>query len=181
MSEPNWEEILAPTIRNQVSHIVNEFRKDGAAAEVGEVSDNGSGGIDIGVVTSGDGVAFMYAEGQILVRENYLERVQEILEEPKPTVREILNEPKGYAPVEPLIEGTVVLYLSSPSDRPKLTALEALDRIDRVLGPGYATPNHVLTVAGDVGPCPATEPEVVYDGIEPYPSVFPVRQPHLVL
>lgn len=173
MSEPNWKEILAPKIRDQVSHIVSEFRKDGAAAEVGEVRDNGSGGIDISVVTSGDGVAFMYAEGQILVREEYLERVQEILEEPKPTVREILNEPQGYAPVEPLIEGTVVLYLSSPSDRPKLAALEALDRIDRVLGPGYATPNHVLTVAGDAGPCPATEPEVVYDGIEPYPSVFP--------
>lgn len=175
MSEPQWEEILKPTIRDQVRHIWNEFRKDGAAAKVGETrgSDGGSGGIDVGVATSGDGVAFMYAEGQLLVREKYLERVQEILGEPKPTVREILNEPEGTSPIEPLIAGIVVLHLSSRTDQPKLTVLDALARIDKVLGPGYATPNHVITVAGDAGPCPATEPEVVYDGIEPYPSVSP--------
>ena len=37
--------------------------------------------------------------------------------------------------------------------------------------PGIATPNHVLTVAGNAGGCPATEPQQVYAGIEPYPSV----------
>lgn len=172
MSEPQWEKILKPTIRDQVRHIWNEFRKDGAAAKAGETRGS-DGGIDVGVVTSGDGVAFMYAEGQLLVREKYLERVQEILSEPKPTVREILNEPEGTSPIEPLIAGIVVLHLSSRTDQPKLTVLDALARIDKVLGPGYATPNHVITVAGDAGPCPATEPEVVYDGIEPYPSVFP--------
>jgi subtilisin family serine protease len=50
----------------------------------------------------------------------------------------------------------------------------ALSEIDQRLGEGIATPNHVLTVAGGVmGPCPATEPEEVYEGIEPYPSACP--------
>ena len=49
--------------------------------------------------------------------------------------------------------------------------LEALDRIDRTIGPGHATPNQVITVAGDLGPCPATEPEEVYEGTEPFPAV----------
>ena len=40
-------------------------------------------------------------------------------------------------------------------------------------GPGIATPDHVLTVAGDMDGCPATEPEQVYDDTEPYPSVCP--------
>jgi subtilisin family serine protease len=174
VSEPNWESILKSKIRDQVSYIWNEFKKKGTAAKVGEVNGgNGSGGIDIGVATAGTGVAFMYAEGQILVRDKYLEKVQEILDEPKLSVQEIRGEPQGAAPVEPLIEGVVVLRLSSAPDRPKLPVLTALDRIDRVLGPGYATPNHVITVAGDAGPCPATEPEEAYDGTEPYPSVFP--------
>jgi subtilisin family serine protease len=169
MSEPKWEEILTPKIRDQVNYIWTEFRKDGVAAQFPEAEGrDASGGIDIGVETSGGGVAFMYVEGQILVLESYLERVQEILEEPKTTVQEIRDTPEGEAPVEPLIDGVVVLHLSSG-----LQVLEALNRVDRVLGPGYATPNHILTVAPDTGPCPATEPEVVYDGIEPYPSVCP--------
>ena len=168
MPEPNWEQILKPKIRDQVQWIWNEFKKDGAAASVGEP---GGGGVDIGVKTSGDGVGFMYAEGQLLVRENYLGRVQDILKQPKPDPQAILQQPEGTAPVEPLVDGIVVLRLTSPPDSPKLTVLEALDQVDRVLGPGYATPNHVLTVAGDAGPCPATEPEEVYDGLEPYPSV----------
>jgi subtilisin family serine protease len=42
-----------------------------------------------------------------------------------------------------------------------------------VLGAGIATPNHVLTVQPDAGGCPATEPQQVYEGTEPYPSVCP--------
>ena len=66
-----------------------------------------------------------------------------------------------------MIDGVVVLRLS------KLGVRDALDLVDRVLGPGYATPNHVITVAGEGGPCPATDPEEVYDGTEPYPAVAP--------
>jgi hypothetical protein len=180
---PNFDEIQQPRIRDQVTYIWKEFQKDGAARKVGEPGDNndGSGGIDVDFVPSGGGIAYMYATGQILVRENYLERVREILGEPSPTPQQIRDwlegrppaEFGGKPPAEPLIAGVAVLRLSSGPDRPMLTVPEALNRIDSVLGPGYATPNHVITVAGDGGPCPATEPEMVYDGIEPYPSVCP--------
>jgi subtilisin family serine protease len=175
VTQPNQEENLNPTIRDQVNNIVAEFKNEGAADKVGELGGKGdrSGGIDIGVQYSQDGVAFMYAEGQILVREGYLDRVLQILGRTKPTAQEILDAPVGGAPVEPLITGVVVLHLPPGPDLPKSRVLGALDDIDRVLGPGYATPNHVLTVAGNAGPCPATEPEEVYDGIEPHPSVCP--------
>ena len=67
-----------------------------------------------------------------------------------------------------MIDGVVILRL-----RQDLEVKDALNRVDRVLGPGYATPNHVITVAGEGGPCPATDPEEVYDGTEPYPAVAP--------
>jgi subtilisin family serine protease len=166
---PSWAVGLEPKIRDQAVYIVDKFNENGAADAMGEGHwKNANGGIDIGVATLGAGVGFMYAEGQILVLERYLERVQDILGEPKPTVRAIAGTPAGTAAVEPVIDGVVILHLSK--DR---AALDALDRVDRVLGPGYATPNHVITVAGDGGPCPATDPEEVYDGTEPYPAVSP--------
>ena len=173
--EPSWAENLVPRIRDQAVYIYNKFKEDGAAAAVGEFRDeNGSGGIDIGVATSDGGVEFMYAEGQLLVREQHLERVQEVLDQPRVSLRDILSAREGTATVEPLTDGVVVLHLTAlAADSPKPRVLDALRAVDRVLGPGYATPNHVLTVDGEGGPCPATEPEVVYDGTEPYPAVFP--------
>ena len=50
--------------------------------------------------------------------------------------------------------------------------LLALDEIDRQLGAGVATPNHVVTVS-PVLPCMATEPEEVPRGIEPDPGPCP--------
>ena len=47
-----------------------------------------------------------------------------------------------------------------------------LERIDEEFGPGIATPDHVVTVAGEAAPCPATEPQEVYDPV-PYPPVCP--------
>jgi subtilisin family serine protease len=175
VSEPNWAEIERPQIRDQIKYIWQEFRKDGVAREFEERGDkrDGSGGVPVSFEASDGGMSFMYAEGQILVREGYLEKVQDILDAPRRDVTKIREAAEGHASVEPLIDGVVVLHLSGRDDEPDIPVLEALKRIDRVLGPGYATPNHVLTVAGNAGPCPATEPEVVYDGMEPYPSVCP--------
>lgn len=50
--------------------------------------------------------------------------------------------------------------------------LLALEEIDRQLGAGAATPNHVVTVS-PVVPCMATEPEEVPYGIEPEPGPCP--------
>lgn len=166
---PSWAVGLEPKIRDQAMYIVDKFNQKGAADAVGEGSlKNANGGITIGVEPSGAGVSYMYAEGQILVLERYLERVMDILRETKPTFDEIADAPEGGAKVEPVIDGVVILRL-----RQDLEVKDALNRVDRVLGPGYATPNHVITVAGEGGPCPATDPEEVYDGTEPYPAVAP--------
>ena len=174
MSEQGLEGIEDRTVSDQVEHIRREFGKEGAAAELGGADGTvvGPGGIDIGVKVSGGQLGYMYAEGQILVREPYLKRVHEILGRPMPTDQERGDwgeeDPK---PVQPLIADLAVLNFKKQEDGRYPSVPELLDRIDRVIGPGYATPNHVLTVCGQVGPCPATEPEEVYDGIEPYPSV----------
>jgi subtilisin family serine protease len=211
------EMALATRVREQVSYIRDEFAK---------------ANIEVQTEPSERGVGFMYAAGQILVRQEYLGQVWDILwhiaresdgyrpgvtapglpadepQVPEPeqrgagrvqvaiddrarrpsddgtvnaggggsTVRDGdadgdqpekpgdgPGRPRGYRPV---VAGVVLLQLPYG-----LEVLPALDVIDRILGEGIATPNHVLTVAPEVGPCPATEPEVVYEGIEPSPGV----------
>lgn len=176
MSESeDWKEIkktLEPKIADQVEFIRAEFARND--------DDDGDGPIDVGIVPAGRGVGYMYAKGQILVRAGYLRRVQEILagneiaDEPLPTDRELRDWPEDRRKrLVPLINGVVELHFERKDDGTWPSVTDALQKVDRVLGPGYATPNHVLTVSGNVGPCPATEPQEVYDGIEPYPSVCP--------
>jgi subtilisin family serine protease len=106
---------------------------------------------------SADGeVDHLRAIGQIVVREEYLPRVREILD-------------LADAQEERVIEGVVLLPLGEA--HPEVG--EALELVDERLGRGIATPNHVLTATPAIGVCPATEPQEVYDGIEPYPSVSP--------
>jgi hypothetical protein len=138
----SWRSALEPRIADQVGHITSTFIEQG---------------IEIGVVPVDRGVSYMYRAGQLLVREEHLERVREILGRP--------DEPE---PARRVIAGVFLLTLA------EMPVPEVLDAIDAELGEGAATPNHVLTVApGEVGPCPATEPQEVYDQIEPYPSVCP--------
>jgi Subtilase family len=120
---------------------------------------------DIGVVAGGNGIDFMYAEGEILIREPYLGQVLQILESRNRDDVE-QNEPGRILQV---IEGVVLLRLAGE----RFTrVLDALDEIDQRLGPGVATPNQVLTVAnGEASGCSATEPQEAYYAIEPYPSV----------
>jgi hypothetical protein len=119
----------------------------------------------IKVVTRDGGIDFMYSEGEILVREEYLGRVLEILEQP--TRSELERDDRDR--IRPVIEGVVLLRLRG--ERYSL-ALDALEVIDERLGRGVATPNHVLTVATGTGSgCSATEPEEVPYEIEPFPSV----------
>ncbi len=173
MSEPNAGNGLSPKIQDQVDNIVSAFNSEaGHQAQ----RDAGSEPVEVGYETSAQGMAFMYALDHILVREPYLQRVLNILNQPPLEDQDIWNPPPGTTPrAEPVIAGVVLLRLQKEKvpDGKELTVLEALRRVDKVLGPGYATPDHVLTVDGEGGPCPATEPEEVYDGMEPYPSVCP--------
>jgi subtilisin family serine protease len=117
------------------------------------------GGKDLRVVPADGGVGHLYAEGEILVREEHLDRVLEILEP---------GAARDPSRVRPVIDGVVLLTLAGSQS----AALDAIDAIDQQLGQGVATPNHVLTVAGgEGGGCPATEPQEVYYDIEPFPSV----------
>ena len=163
-AQGSLRENLTPKIADQVEYIVCAFQREE---------------IEIGVEKVDGGVDYMYAEGQLLVRDEYLDRVLDIirpLEEPDPERAEPDPEraepgPERAEPgrVQRVIAGVVLLTLRGT----RLTVRDALIAIDRRLGAGIATPNHVLTVAGELGPCPATEPEEVYDGIEPSPSVCP--------
>ncbi len=145
----SWQQDLEPKVRQQVGLIVDTFRDQR--------------NIEIGVVPAGRGLGFMFAEGQILVRDEHLTRVQELLEQPVG-----LGEQ-----VERVVEGVVLLtFVDTPSGPIRTTS--AVRDITRQLSPGVVSPNYVLTVSGGVvGPCPATEPEEVYDGIEPSPAVCP--------
>ena len=149
----DWRENLIPKVLDETNYIVKSF----AARSGGER--------EIKVVTVDGGIDFMYAEGQILVREEHLAEVLRILEgRPREDVEQ--DRPPR---VRRIIDGVVLLTL--PEGRFALV-LDALDEIDRELAPGIATPDQVMTVAtGHGSSCPATEPEEVYYEIEPFPSV----------
>jgi subtilisin family serine protease len=144
----DWQSSLLPRIADEIGHVVGEFRDKRSTSIT--VVPAGNGGID-----------HMHSDGEILVREEYL-----------PQVLQVLGRP-GQDELEPdhlrrVIAGYVLLTLVEPHG----TVAAALDLIDGRLGRHIATPNHVLTVApGENSICPATEPEPVYAGIEPFPSL----------
>jgi hypothetical protein len=141
---------LRPKIADEVEHIVGAFH------------DHPDGGKQITVVPANGGIDHMYAEGEILVREEHLDRVLETIEHPSRADLE------GDGRIRRVITGHVLLTLGEP--HPAVSG--ALDLVDQRLGRGIATPNHVLTVCpdGELTVCPATEPEQVYYETEPYPS-----------
>jgi subtilisin family serine protease len=113
--------------------------------------------ITIEAVRDNDGgVAYMYAESEILVHEDSLKDVRDIL------------QPSQHTPgPERVVKGVLRHSLTGT----RFSAVnDALNEIDAQRGRIVATPNHVLTVAGVAGPCPATDPEQVYDGTEPFPA-----------
>jgi subtilisin family serine protease len=110
---------------------------------------------------------FMHAERQIVIRAEYRDRILSLLQQ-------ATQHRAGIAPsrVESVTVGVDLLHFDPAEDRTEGWVLGLIDEIDAEIGPGIATPNHVLTVAqGEMHPCPATEPDEVEDGIEPYPGV----------
>jgi len=148
----NWRDGLSQKVIDEIDHVVKAFR--GSSDRRPEVK----------AARNDDGGDHLYVEGQILVRAEHLERVLEILGQP--AERDLVrDEPERLRRV---IGGVALLSLADP----QLTVRDALAEIDRQLGRGIATPDHVLTVAPALSVCPATEPQPVYDGAEPYPSVI---------
>jgi hypothetical protein len=142
----DWRDSVIPKAADEADHVIRSFR---------EAPD---GGKEIKVVPANGGIGHIYAEGEILVREEHLDRVLEILEP---------GAERDEARIRRVIDGVALLTLGEPQS----LALDAIDAIDQQVGPGIATPNHVLTVAGGQPTiCPATEPQEVYYDIEPFPS-----------
>jgi subtilisin family serine protease len=140
-------------IADEVDHVVGAFRDHPEQPKQITVMPAIDGGID-----------HMYAEGEILVRDEHLDRVLEVIGHPS---RQDLEQDEPNR-IRRVIGGHVLLTLSDPHP----AVADALDLVDERLGRGVATPNHVLTVCSDGGVtiCPATEPEEVYYETEPYPS-----------
>jgi hypothetical protein len=191
--EYSWESKLQPRARAEAKIIVKAFGDRGVPLDIGfdrgratERDDVAPGGIvfEDDAVTPG-GIAFMYAKGQFLAREQYLGDVGttrefqpiETASEKKRGVLDILkDEDFEEVQVTRVVRDIVLIRLrpragkDAPGEPPDV--LPALERIDRELGVGIATPDHVLTAAnGEMHPCAATEPEEVHFTAGPYPAV----------
>jgi subtilisin family serine protease len=148
---------MATEARDQVDYITRAFREER--------------GITVRTKWADGGVDFMYAEGQILVRDEYLQRVQRLLGLPDDEQ------------VKRVVDGVVLLCLAPAGDgaqaaestEGRLTVIEALEIIDARLGVRVASPDHVVTVTQPPPtpgmPCDATEPQEVYYHSEPYPGI----------
>lgn len=145
----SWERQLATRIKDQVETIKGAFLRERQLTIV-DVAD-GEGG-----------VAYMYVEGRLLVRDKYVKDVFQIFNPGRDASSELVRR---------VVPGISLLTQDErlPTED-RRTVHQTLERIDQELGQGIATPDHVFTVA-PAGPCPATEPEQVYYDIEPYPSL----------
>ena len=135
-------------IQVQIDLIVNAWRQKGT---------------DIGAsFRSGGDLDFIFQRGVILVRNNYLDEVRAVVGAGA-RAEETATHDRS-------LEGVTLYSLAGARIR---DTLEALAAIDRELGPGIATPNHILSVT-PVWACPATEP----DGVPPDAPPDPVPCDH---
>jgi len=116
--------------KEQVGRIRDEFERQGIAVRT---------------VSGEDGAAYTYAADQILVREDSVSRVRDFLG--------TVVTPD--APVEVIPGVRLVTFGPQRPGQPTPPVLELVHRIRQAIGP-VAGPNHLLTVAPETGPCPAT-------------------------
>jgi subtilisin family serine protease len=139
------------TIMDQVSTIKSAFKEQHITLKIDEV--NGS-------------VRYISDAQHLLVLEKYLDRVRDVLG---------LSAEQRY--VKPVVDGVVLLELVPAREGQKLGDLDTLiEAVERRIGGDVVAPDHLYTVAnqnGEIGPCPATEPQEAYYRIEPFPSVSP--------
>jgi subtilisin family serine protease len=132
----------------QVARISAEFKRQGVSVECERAA---------------DGVVFMYAADQLLVRENDVGQVQEAL-------APLVSFPKQ--PSDVIAGVKIVRFEPKGPYAPRPTVREVLDQLKEAgVSARAAAPDYVLTVAPETGPCPATEPQEAYFEIEPSPGV----------
>jgi hypothetical protein len=173
--------------------IVDAFRDREIPIEIGGFRDEAEHDDDL----HPGGIAFMYAKDRILTREQYLggeggtHRIQRIQDARKIRgVLDVLRQTHGIedVAVRRVVNDAVLIDLNPRRHEDASAAgtpegdrgtarggppdvLRLLDDIDAELGPGIATPDHVLTAAQHMTPCSATEPQQVYPTAGPYPAV----------
>jgi subtilisin family serine protease len=180
-----WYSSLKPPLEDEAvaeaKIIVDAFRDREIPIEIGGFPDDAKEDDDL----HPGGIAFMYAMGRILAREQYLAGTGWIPEPPdrlrvsRPRgILEILGEEDRIREIEiTRVVGDIVLLQLNPHrdtdtpDREQPDVLDLIDRIDAELGLGIAAPDHVLTAAQSLTPCSATEPQQVYPTAGPYPAV----------
>jgi subtilisin family serine protease len=117
-------------------------------------------GQQIAIARRPDGsIDYLYREGEILVRDAYLDRVRAALGALAGEARRPGD--RG------LIAGVTLLSLAPFRHN---TVPDALNVIDAQVGDWAATPNHVLSIT-PVYTCPATEPDPVPEASQPDPGI----------
>jgi subtilisin family serine protease len=99
---------------------------------------------------------YLYRPGHVLVGRDGAERLPRFFQERQDTYRgagDVVGEP---------VDGLVLYQLPPRLVGGRADVLEALEELDRELGAGTVTPDHVLYVVGKGlgSACPATEPEL---------------------
>ncbi|HEY2947206.1 MAG TPA: S8/S53 family peptidase [Micromonosporaceae bacterium] len=137
-------------------------------------------------------IEFLYETDRLLVREEFLDRVNGILAQlglvPRQRPPEEARPPGEDQPrlSDHVVAGVRLLRLQRTPENAHLDTLETLriiieggevpfDEGKRTVvidgvGPGVVAPNHVVSITGQGGGCPAVEPEPVPAGSEPYPG-----------
>ncbi len=100
-------------------------------------------------------VDYLYRERALLVRDADVERVRQI----------VPSEPVEH---ENNLRGLTLLEFTEEETR---TVPQVCDALDRLLGEGVATPDHIFYLCPASSCCPATEPEEVPPGAPPDPAV----------
>jgi subtilisin family serine protease len=164
-SEGDWRSQVSARVADEVDYIQNAFAGTEPRIQIG-VATVPNGGLD-----------YLYSIGYLLVRAEFLRDVVGILGKASGLEDDAREEAEEEAlkKATPLIEGVAQV----PIGGFRLSVPDALDRVDDALEEGIATPDQVFTVAngsgGEVGVCPATEPQEVYErcGPFPFPPVCP--------
>ena len=173
---------LDPEAAAEAKIIVDAFGAREIPIEIGGFPDDAEEDDEL----HGGGIAFMYAKGRILAREPYLAAMgmtPDLPERVRVTraARNIGDHQRGRAGPRSRDHASCRGHRASPLElviatRRLLTVTSPMcsicsSRSTTELGPGIATPDHILTAAQHVTPCSATEPQQVYPTAGPYPGL----------
>jgi subtilisin family serine protease len=148
VSGPDGQNVLVERIAaEQVGRISAAFKQRGVIVESERAA---------------DGVVFLYAAGQLLVKAEEVGNVETALADSVRT-----EQPQD------LISGVQLIRFGAKGPYARQpTVPEVLKQLAEAgVSEEAAAPDYVLTVAPETGPCPATEPQEVYFEIEPTPGV----------